>query len=1408
MAEEMIPEAGRPQDETVVVVERRPLWARIAKWVAIVLAVLLALIVALVVGLNTGPGKRFLTTQIGNYTTASGINIHVGRIEGSIYSHMILHGLEVRDQKGVFITSPLVDIHWHPFAYVRSHIDLDSVTSPEIRMLRNPSLKPVPSDPNAPTIPDINLTLGHLHVERFILEPAVTGKRGILRLDGSASIADRRAQLRLDGDAIAAPGVAGGDRLHALIDAVPDQNRLKIDVRLNAPAGGIVDSYAGLGKPIALSVGGQGDWHLWQGKAQASLGGRALADVALTGRDGTFRALGDVMPAIMLTGPAARMTSPAVHVDATASLDQRRANTVINLGSSAFVARAQGLLDFAQSRFGDFQVAARLLTPGAIAPNVSGRNVQVQATLDGAFAKPAIAYKVSADSIAFGATGIQGLAASGASRFSADKVIVPLHMTARRVTGLNAAAGGLVTNIRLDGDIAYAKGQVFSDNLHLRSDKIDATAVILADLSSGTYTGALKGRVNDYDVNGLGRINLVTDAHLVPGVGGGFGIKGAVRVVTKKITNATLAQQLGGNAVITASLGYDPKAGATISNLRMAAPDLRIDHGSGAYNLQTGAIRAQASAWSRTYGPATLAVTGTIANPRAVLKAAKPGVGIGLVNLQAVLTGSAAGYRVQATGGSDYGPFRTDVLIKAGKGPLAVNVNALLIAGINVHGAVAQTRSGPFAGTLFVSGSGLNGQVALAAAGKNQKADVDLTANGARLPGKPPITIGSGLVRATLVMLPAGPSVNGSVALADVRRGTLLVRSLRSKVNYAGGRGTAGLTLSGTSSVPFDLAAQASFTPERIVANLRGSANTIPFSLARPAVIVKQGGDYVLQPATIVLKQGSVDLSGRYGAVSEVHAKLNALDLGITQAFAPSLGLGGTASGTVDATLHGSDLPDARARIDIAGFTRTGALVISDPVNIAVLGTLGRQGNAVNALIQRGGTTIGRVQVRMAAASSFAGLMAGPINGGIRYNGPAEVLWTLTGIGGQTLAGPIAIGADFSGKLGSPQLNGVIRANQLRYENQQTGTTITNLAIDGRFTQSQFQLNKLTGKAGDGTIQASGTVGFAADSGFPIDVTATLSHAQLAHADSMAATVSGTVAVTNSKAAGGLIKGDIAIENARYNYVRNDSAQVIDLTGVRRKGAPPPDPNAAQQGPAPTNWKLALKVHADGQVFVSGMGLESEWSTRMRIGGTTGDPTVVGKLQVVRGTYSFAGHRLDLSDTSTIQFNGPLMDPDLNISADTTTTDGVTATINIGGTAQHPQITFTSSPTLPQDEVLSRLLFGSSVTSLSPEQALQLAAALNSLRTGGGGTGPLGKLRGATGLDRLRVLGADETTGRGTSLAAGKYITNNVYVEVITDAKGFTQTQLTIALSKALSILSQAGGVTGPSVTLKYSKQY
>ncbi|MDB5718743.1 MAG: hypothetical protein JWM38_2170, partial [Sphingomonas bacterium] len=1031
--------------------------------------------------------------------------------------------------------------------------------------------------------------------------------------------------------------------------------------------------------------------------------------------------------------------------------------------------------------------------------------------LDGPFATPLVDYRITAAAIGFGEMGIEGLTAAGRARIDVDRILIPIAATARRVTGLNAAAGGLLTNLRIDGDFAYSAGRLLSDNLRLRSSRIDATAIIIADIGKGTYTGALKGRVNDYQVDGLGRINVVTDANLVTGPNGGFGIKGRVRVETRRLDNASVRDFLGGNAVITADVGFTPEGVATVANLRMNAPQFRIVDGGGSYR-QDGRIDFRAVGNSAKYGPVTVTATGTVARPVVRLRAARPNVGIQLRDVEAELIGTAAGYQIRARGGSPYGPFSADLLVRSGAGPLTLDIRAARFAGVDFRGSVTQTRAGPFAGTLQADGSGFAGTVTLAAAGSVQRADVLARANNARLPSDPPITIEQGIIRATALLNPAGPSITADARLINVRRDTLVLANTQLRVRYQNGGGQAALVTAGRSGVPFNVALQAALSPDRIRVNATGAVKDVAFRLAAPAEIVSAGGSWRLSPTTIVLPKGQVRLAGQFGGTTALQAKIDNLDLGIVQAFMPGLGIGGQATGTIDLAFPASGaFPTGRARIDIARFTRSGVATVSAPVDIALLGTLSSSGGDLRALVRRGGGVLGRLQARLAPVPAGAGgwserLLAAPLAGGIRYNGPAEVLWGLTGITGQELRGPIAVAADFGGRLSQPSLAGVIRANALTYENEVYGTRITNIALQGRFTRSRLEIASLTGRAGSGTVAARGSVGLDAASGFPIDIAAELDRAQLARSDALAARVSGTVAVTNSRAAGALIKADLRLPEARYEIIRQGAAEVAELEGVRWKGAPPPG-SAPEAAAVPSIWKLDMRVRADNKLFVSGMGLESEWRADLRVGGTSGAPIVTGDLKIVRGTYSFAGRRFEITRGEVDFEGGALTDPGLDIVA-STTVEGVTATITITGRAQRPQIAFTSTPALAQDEVLSRLLFGESVTSLSPTQAIQLAAALNSLRGSGGGLNPLGKLRSATGIDRLRVLGADQTAGRGTALAAGQYISNDIYVEVITDARGFTATQLQIALSKTLSVLSQTSSFGGSNVTVRYSKDY
>ncbi|MBU1257444.1 MAG: translocation/assembly module TamB domain-containing protein, partial [Alphaproteobacteria bacterium] len=510
----------------------------------------------------------------------------------------------------------------------------------------------------------------------------------------------------------------------------------------------------------------------------------------------------------------------------------------------------------------------------------------------------------------------------------------------------------------------------------------------------------------------------------------------------------------------------------------------------------------------------------------------------------------------------------------------------------------------------------------------------------------------------------------------------------------------------------------------------------------------------------------------------------------------------------------GNAFPTATTRLAIADFRRSSLTAVSDPVSMSMEGKLSSAGGDLRGLIRRGSSTLGRFVATLAPPgpgnSWSEQLQAAPLGGGIRYAGPADILFSFAGLADQQLTGGLAVAADFSGRLADPRINGVARANALTYENETFGTRVTQMKLDGRFTNDRLELRDFSGRAGDGTVQASGTVGLAADSGFPMNIAIKLDRARLARSEAITSVVSGTLAITNSAANGGLIKGDLSLPETRYRVAWQGGTEIRQLQGVRRKGEGADildQRQAARQAAAkPADWKLDIRVRADNEIYVTGMGLDSEWKTAMRVTGTTANPRVVGKLEVLRGRYSFSGKQFDL-EQGVITFNGPMLNPVLAIKAQTRI-DTVTAGIQVTGSAQQPDIAFISNPTLPQDEILSRILFGDNVANLSAMQAVQLAAALNGLRGGSGGLNPMGKLQGASGIDRIGIVGGDETTGRGTSLAVGQHISNNVYVEVITDSKGFTATQLEIALSRTLSLLSKTGTNAGSSANLRYSKDY
>jgi translocation and assembly module TamB len=455
-----------------------------------------------------------------------------------------------------------------------------------------------------------------------------------------------------------------------------------------------------------------------------------------------------------------------------------------------------------------------------------------------------------------------------------------------------------------------------------------------------------------------------------------------------------------------------------------------------------------------------------------------------------------------------------------------------------------------------------------------------------------------------------------------------------------------------------------------------------------------------------------------------------------------------------------------------------------------------------------GGREIGRAQARLTpgpGADLATRLAHAPVFAQVRYAGAADILWRMTGVDAIDISGPVSVAADVTGRVDDPQIKGSLRTTNARLESPLTGTVLTQVQASGRFGGgSKLVLDSLTARSGaEGSVTARGEIDLSSARGFAMDIQIDAKQARLIERDEIAATVTGPLRL-KSENGQGLISGDLLLDKSRYVLGKSTAVSALPKLNVREINAPEDRPTALAVA---MPWRLAVAARAPGRLSVTGMGMESEWKATLDIQGTPYAPSIRGRADMLRGGYDFAGRRFDLKRGS-IRFQGETpADPILDILAEGAT-QGLTASIRVTGTGQKPEIRFSSVPSLPEDELLSRMLFGTSIANLSAPEALQLASAVASLRTGGDGISPLNALRKAIGLDRLRILPADSVTGQRTSVSAGKYLSRRAYVEVVTDGQGYSATRAEFQVTRWLAILSTISSVGRQSAALRVTKDY
>lgn len=1393
----LIEPEGEPEAPAAAPRPRRvPGWAR---WLGGILLGLTALLVVLFAVLESPIGHRFIVDRIARYAPASGLRVEIGRIDGSLMGAATLHDVTLSDTRGMFMRVPVVELDWRPLRWFTSGLDVRRLILRRGTLYRGPKFNP--GNPDAPILPNFDIRIDRFELDRLTVAKGMLGEARRVDLVAKADIRKGRVYLATNAQ------LGGADRLFVLLDSEPKVDRFTIALDYNAPRGGLLAGLLGAKDSLSARIGGRGRWQDWRGTARVDQGAANLADLTIANKAGRYAVAGVLHPDGLLSGLARRASGASVAVKGEGTLVRSvLAGQFSAVGAGADLA-ANGTIDLGTNRVAGLKLAARVRDPALLGAGTRTEGAVLNATLDGPMRQLTIDHRVTVQRFAAGAVRLDGLVQQGRIVRGAERWTVPLNLTVTRAVVGNSTIDPRLTQGHARGTIFIAGTRVFSDQLAIGVPGLGAALALNGDTRKGDYrlSGPAVAR-------GLALANLgLADADLRLDIG--FGARpwlanADVKGRMTRVTNGTLTT-LAGSGIRFA--GHVALGGAqplllqhfTINGSKLA---LWLD----GRNLPGGVTTLTGRGRHVDYGPFTVQANLAGDGPRAVLVFASPLPAAGLKDVRVALAPIPQGFRIETAGQSRLGPFAGTLgLFSPPGGATRIVVEQMAVWKTAITGTLLLDK-GAARGTLALSGGGVDGTIGLTPRGNGLGFDVALSADNARFAGAVPLAIASGRLNASGTLAGGHTTITGNLFAEGVQQGRLFIGRIAANAALTDGSGRVTASLSGRRGSRFNLQVLADVAPDRYAILLNGDYAGQRITMPRRAVLTQVGEDWALAPAQLDFAGGRLIADGTLGGDTRLNLAVADMPLALADIVTADLGLGGKASGTVTYRSGADGKPTGDARIEIKGLTRSGLVLTSRPIDVSLSARLEPTSLEARAVVREGGAARGRLQGRIDGLPAGGGLAerlaAGRLFAQVRYGGPADALWRLVAVETFDLTGPIEVAADVTGTLGDPVIRGSLASTQLRLQSALTGTDIQAISVRGSFAGSQLQLASFAGRARNGgQVSGSGSIdlaGLGAGKGPALDLRLAARGAELIARDDLAATVTGPLRIV-SDGAGGTIAGRLVMDSARWQLGRASAA--AQLPEVKTREINPRADVAPPRAPA-APWRYLVDARSAGRVTVRGLGLDSEWGADLKIRGTTAAPAILGRADLVRGGYEFAGKRFEMTK-GIINFDGNSPpDPRLDIAA-TAEITGLTATVTVTGTASRPMIAFTSVPSLPEEELLSRLLFGSSITQISAPEAVQIGAALASLR-GGGGLDPINKLRAAIGLDRLRIVGADAATGRGTSVAVGKYIGRRLYAEIVSDGRGYNATQLEYRVTRWLSILATVSSIGRQGVDVKVSKDY
>lgn len=1369
------------------------------RYLLLSLVSLLVVLFAAFGALQTPPGKALLASVASSLASTPQMQVTLRDLSGLVPFDMRIGAVELADAEGRFAQIDGVRLAWRPLALIERTLDVTALTAERVHVARRPVLPPTDTSSQGTSFA-LPVRIADLSIADIVLDEPVLGHAAQLSLTASADIASLARGLSLDFalERRDAPGSLAGRASYA-----PATGLLDLDISAREPAGGLMARAAGLdGLPeIVATVKGSGPLDAWDGHLGLKAGTIAEASGAAgiraveQGHRVTFALDADI--ARLLPADIAPLFEGRTELSGAALVDAGSRVNIENAAARAagFAASARGTLDPA----GAADLTFTVTTGGserfkALAPGVDWQSLRAEGTLTGALRTPTLDARLNGTGLraagygagvinarlrttpdaagtltvaiegdtqglnaadpqvasALGTTG--GFDATGSVPASGPPALTALTV---RLTALTARFTGHVDASTIDGDLNVERldlaafsplaGRTLAGQATLAA-KIAASADfqrVSLDLT-GTATGLVTGLAQ---VDGLfGRETRVAGALARDGVN-------ALAVRDLKVDAEGL------------SLIVDGRIASDVADLttKLALDDLaRLDP------RVTGRLDADA-AFSGTLE--TLGVRAKLAIPAGTAMA-QPLRDIVLDVTAQNITGAPAG-RFQLAGEVAGKPARgTGALATAADGAHQLTGLDIAIGSVSARGDVSLSASQLATGRLTVAAENLadisallltdvagrlNAEVTLDVANNQQRIAAVGDAANVRFAGR---SLGSARIDATVTDPLGVPLVNGSADLTalDLSGLTVETATLRATGNSEGTDLTVEALAQNT-----NLRGAGRLSPIEGGARLRldrftATRSGLNVAMAAPTTFTLTNGAVRIDRLALNASGGTVTVSGTAGQTLDLAIDARALPLALAELVAPGQNLSGTLAG--NARLNGpASAPtgtyDLRVtRLSSPDLARNGA----GPFDIAASGNLANGRASVRA-------TINGQNLQGLTINGSVPVAAGELDLAIRGAVNLAIVNPLLATTGARITGNAAVDATLRGTLAAPRAGGTVRISNGRFDDTVNGVALDQIQAVLTGTDRSITITSLTARTTNGgSVSGRGNIALDVAGGLPGRIDLDLVNAALVNSDLMRLVAEGRLGVEGAFLNGPRLTGKVTLRALDINIpdrfpsgVQNLNVQHVNASKefTRKHG----NAHARATGDSRNGIALDLVLSApNNTVFVRGLGIDAQLGGEIRLSGTTRAPVTLGAFEMRRGTFDFAGRRLTFT-RGRITFTGTT-DPELDFVAETTGND-VTARILVTGPASRPDISFTSTPTLPQDEVLARLLFGRSAGSLNAGQAVQVAQTIAQFS---GGSGVLENVRRSLGVDSLDI--GTDATGRGGQVGIGRRLNDNIYLGV------------------------------------------